>query len=350
MALLCHTVSADPVIWNFEGSTNVASQVPAGISASNASFGSGLNNIQYTTGFSGGLAYEAKGWTNQNSQNADDYIEFCITNNSGSSFTIDQFSFNENRSATGVSMYDIEYSIDMGSSMSIGSGSIPDNTSWRSHNFTLSIDLANGSEICIKIFGYDAENGGSTWKFDNVNINSNVVLPVDISSFNATSNETSSDLSWTTASEINNDYFEVEHSADNYNFESIGYVKGVGNSTINNHYEFRHKYPSSTTNYYRLKQYDLDGQYNYSDIIASKWKQTKNQSFQLYPTVVTDEFSLQFDGNKAKISIHNLNGETLYQSDINNQSTINVYDLPKGTYIFSINIDDQIYVDKFIKS
>jgi hypothetical protein len=75
-------------------------------------------------------------------------------------------------------------------------------------------------------------------------------------------------LSWTTESEHNNDYFNIEKTLDGNIFENIGYIKGAGNSTQSTTYSFTDYNSNGDINYYRLKQTDYDGKFIYSDLIS----------------------------------------------------------------------------------
>ena len=90
-------------------------------------------------------------------------------------------------------------------------------------------------------------------------------LPVTIVSFKAKVSGNKVSCEWETASEINNDYFTVERSADGIQFASIGSVKGAGNSTTPKYYQFTDEFPLSGNSYYRLRQKDFDGTYTYSE-------------------------------------------------------------------------------------
>lgn len=86
-------------------------------------------------------------------------------------------------------------------------------------------------------------------------------LPIELLSFTAEWNaENDAVLQWTTASEINNDYFQVDRSADGTNWEVLGRIEGVGNSTSLQKYLFVDEHPTFGISYYRLTQIDLDGQ------------------------------------------------------------------------------------------
>lgn len=93
-------------------------------------------------------------------------------------------------------------------------------------------------------------------------------LPVEFLEFTATLENDEIVLKWITATEVNNDFFEVERSDDGVNFYSIGTVNsnGDGNSTEIQNYEFIDNKPLVGSSFYRLKQVDFDGEFDYSEI------------------------------------------------------------------------------------
>ena len=93
-------------------------------------------------------------------------------------------------------------------------------------------------------------------------------LPITLLDFHATNRERDVQLNWSTASEINNDFFTVERSADGDNWKELGQIPGAGNSTSVNEYRLSDNQPLNGISYYRLKQTDYDGQYAYFDPIA----------------------------------------------------------------------------------
>lgn len=96
------------------------------------------------------------------------------------------------------------------------------------------------------------------------------LLPVELTSFTAQVTSSNVNLSWTTATEINNLGFEIERSVDNKNFITVGFVKGSGTVTEPKSYLFKDNYSvkGTQTVYYRLKQVDYNGTYDYSDAIS----------------------------------------------------------------------------------
>ncbi len=84
-------------------------------------------------------------------------------------------------------------------------------------------------------------------------------LPVTLTSFDGEMIDGEANLWWETASEINNDFFEIQRSADGETYEVIGIVKGSGTTTTAQSYSFVDRNPFFGSNYYRLRQVDFDG-------------------------------------------------------------------------------------------
>lgn len=104
-------------------------------------------------------------------------------------------------------------------------------------------------------------------------------LPVEFTKFTATlAGNKSVKLNWTTATEKNNDYFSVEKSSNGLSFSEIGKQKGAGNSSSEKNYEFTDDSPSGGVAYYRIKQTDFDGKFDYSDIVAVSYEKKADGS------------------------------------------------------------------------
>jgi hypothetical protein len=128
-------------------------------------------------------------------------------------------------------------------------------------------------------------------------------LPLTLLAFNAELNDKEEvDLDWVTATEINNDFFTIEKSANGKDFEPFGYVDGAGNSTTVLYYQAVDLHPFQGITYYRLKQTDFDGQFSYSDIRAVKRVKAETPLFQVFPNPATEMFYVKFEavtGNQA---------------------------------------------------
>lgn len=115
----------------------------------------------------------------------------------------------------------------------------------------------------------------------------NSTLPIKLLSFNATFYNNHVVLDWSTASEIDNDYFTIEISSDGVNFEILNIVNGAGNSNSVLNYETIDNNPLEGTSYYRLKQTDYDGKFEYSSLVAVKvHKEVISQAMNVYPNPV----------------------------------------------------------------
>ncbi|MFS8083447.1 MAG: hypothetical protein ACMG51_08350, partial [Ginsengibacter sp.] len=94
-----------------------------------------------------------------------------------------------------------------------------------------------------------------------------VSLPVTITNFDGVLQNGNALLTWSTATEINNKGFELQKSMDGQTFTDIGFMAGHGNSSQVHNYSYTDEKVLSGSNYYRLKQIDMDGRFTYSSII-----------------------------------------------------------------------------------
>ena len=97
---------------------------------------------------------------------------------------------------------------------------------------------------------------------------SSLSLPVELTYFGGKRSAKNVLLNWQTATETNNEGFDIQHSTNGRDWTSIGWQAGAGSSLEKQDYTFLHEKAVSGTNYYRLKQIDFDGQFDYSDIAA----------------------------------------------------------------------------------
>jgi len=95
-----------------------------------------------------------------------------------------------------------------------------------------------------------------------------VSLPIELLYFKGKTAGEYNLLCWSTATEINNDYFTIEKSYDGYVFRVVDHLEGAGYSTHELYYEYHDYHLQPFITYYRLKQTDYDGKYKYADIIS----------------------------------------------------------------------------------
>jgi len=168
----------------------------------------------------------------------------------------------------------------------------------------------------------------------------NVVLPVELISFNGKVINNTVHLAWKTASEIENSHFEIERSPDGKNFKGIGKVKGNGTTLEAQYYSFEDKTFSKGLNYYRLKQIDFDGDYEYSEIVVLRSEQGKEQIF--FSPNPTNIGQVRFSYNsprygKLHTQVLDLSGKVLLDYDLqvvegNNTLELDLNTLSKGMY------------------
>jgi hypothetical protein len=148
-------------------------------------------------------------------------------------------------------------------------------------------------------------------------------LPVDLMHFDVHAmNSHEASLHWATASEINNSQFNVERSYDGRTFEVVGEVAGNSNSQHLIEYSYSDETiaPLENTVFYRLKQLDFDGAFEYSDIRVVRFDEVgRGIDFSSYPNPITNEFNVMVsipNGEAYQISITNLQGANVYHENI----------------------------------
>jgi hypothetical protein len=187
-------------------------------------------------------------------------------------------------------------------------------------------------------------------------------LPVKLVYFKASLNNKYVDLSWTTASEINNDFFTVERSSDAMHFEEILKKQGAGNSTSTLYYTATDLNPITGYSYYRLKQTDYDGHFSYSKIetVDNKNKEEAELKItQISPIPFQDHFQLFFNTKSkgiVEIQLTNSFGQVVSKDRIEAAEGINQFDyagkkeLPEGIYFINLIYNGEKISQKIIKS
>lgn len=146
--------------------------------------------------------------------------------------------------------------------------------------------------------------------------NGYILLPVKITDFTASLSGSSVKLRWQTSLEVNNDHFEIQRSAGNADFKTIGMVRGAGNSTLLQNYSFTDGTPGNGTNYYRLKQVDIDNRESYSVVLPVKM-QTSETAFAVYPNPINDAFTIRIQAEQntpVSVTMTDLSGKLLFKT------------------------------------
>ena len=173
------------------------------------------------------------------------------------------------------------------------------------------------------------------------------------------------ELLWITSMEINSDYFAIERTLDvNRGFEEVGTVEAAGNSAEELVYTFDdYDIYESGVYYYRLRQVDLDGAYEYSKVIAIEvefdGEQEQEIALGVYPNPAYSMINVDVTVKKDAIfegGFYDAIGQLVMKIDGQNlepgktSMQVDIDDLPVGTYLLRVQIDDQVIFEKVAKA
>jgi hypothetical protein len=138
-------------------------------------------------------------------------------------------------------------------------------------NWTANTRPAGVTQTMNVVRFYGDANLGLAGGVSGVLLRSNLppVVPVELTSFTAVALNGTVTLEWTTATEVNNKGFDVERSSDNQNFSVIGFVNGFGTTTEGKSYSFSDAGLAEGKYFYRLRQIDYNGDFEYSPVIEA---------------------------------------------------------------------------------
>ena len=189
-----------------------------------------------------------------------------------------------------------------------------------------------------------------TWLFDHMawmdanisSISSEVcsVLPVTFKEIEAKEVERSAvRVSWSTSEEVRNDYFEVERSADAHHFQPLGKVKGKGDTSVEQHYDFLDTNPLPGTAYYRIRQVDFDGTVSFSGM--KPVTRAGNEPANLFPNPAQDLVVLQNVQSGAVILIRDTSGRIVKRATATGkQVEVATGSLRPGSYVLTVTGPD----------
>ncbi len=172
-------------------------------------------------------------------------------------------------------------------------------------------------------------------------------LPVTWLRFNGATDGAHHTLNWATASEINNDYFELERSIDGHNFTTIAVVEGAGNSVTELSYQYVDKLAPAGRVYYRVKQVDFNGKFEYAPEVVTLIREEAEDTrmdFMLYPNP-SNQGSVRiqisdFEAEMVIISVADMSGKILNRKanwiDEQGISDFISCDYQPGVYIVSV--------------
>ncbi|MGQ9799077.1 MAG: T9SS type A sorting domain-containing protein [Ignavibacterium sp.] len=217
---------------------------------------------------------------------------------------------------------------------------------------TLPTDVAN---LKLALFFNGNSFNIDYWYIDDIELT--YVIPLELTSFNARAIEDKVELIWNTATETNNQGFEIERS-NGGQFEKVGFVAGFGTTTENKSYSFIDKNVKVGKYTYRLKQIDFDGKIEYSQVVEVEvnppltFGTEQNYPNPFNPSTLI-KYSIARDVN-VNISIYNTIGEKVetlvngFQQARRYKVNFNAGNLTSGVYFYTIEAGDYKAVKKML--
>jgi hypothetical protein len=173
------------------------------------------------------------------------------------------------------------------------------------------------------------------------------IVPVELTSFNAVLNNDVVNLNWTTATEVNNQGFEIQRKLDEYEWMTIGFKEGNGTTTEPKNYSFQNNISDVKKSkiYYRLKQIDFNGDFNFSDEVEVSNFPDVYSLDQNYPNPFNPSTTIEFNLAKAgfaSLKLYDVLGKEV-AAFINgeleagpHQVSFDASNLPSGTYFYTL--------------
>lgn len=167
------------------------------------------------------------------------------------------------------------------------------------------------------------------------------LLPVEFSHFRANSKSGQVELDWGTSSESNNKGFEVQHSTDARQWQVLEFIEGVGTTSNQQNYGYWHDKPAPGVNYYRLRQVDYDGAFDFSDMVSAQLPLV--QELDVYPNPTPGEIRLiipeEAFQQEMDVEVHNAQGQLLWQTQFTAKGAHQLLqlptELPPGFYLLN---------------
>jgi hypothetical protein len=185
------------------------------------------------------------------------------------------------------------------------------------------------------------------------------IVPVELTSFAASvTNLGQVMLNWETATEINNQGFEIERRTETSEYRTVGFVEGFGTTTEQRSYSYLDQTAEQGVNYYRLKQVDFDGSFEYSDEIEVDV--TGPLTFNLdqnYPNPFNPSTNINFsipESGNVRLAVYNLVGEEVailvdgFRPAGFYEATFNASNLPSGVYLYKLQSANSVQTKKMM--
>jgi hypothetical protein len=185
------------------------------------------------------------------------------------------------------------------------------------------------------------------------------VLPIELLTFDGETLGRVNRIFWNTQSEINNDHFVLEHSADAISFSELASINAAGNGGSPSSYDYYDQHPFNGINFYRLKQVDADGSFSYSQIISLEKHADLDAVPLIYPNPTTGIFNVGLFASedcKVEIEVFNNVGQQIQSMQMemhpgDNNFPVDLITFDRGVYTVKIRACDigKVFTQKIVK-
>ncbi len=195
------------------------------------------------------------------------------------------------------------------------------------------------------------------WYVDDFTVEDLGIVPVELTSFNATANINNVILNWSTATETNNKGFEIQRK-NNSEFEKVGFINGKGTTSKTNSYTYTDNNLSNGKYIYRLKQIDFDGSFNYSkEVEVNVLNPVKYSLEQNFPNPFNPTTNITYqvaEAGNVSIKVYDLVGNEVavllndFKNPGNYSLTFNASNMASGVYFYTMKTNNFLMTKKLI--
>ena len=315
--------------------------VNSNITAPGIGRSAGINGLDATD------RYNANGW-NSNDIDLNNYFTFTLTPNAGRRINFSSFVYTGQKGTDGPDMFAFRSSAD-GFANNIGvateTGTTISLTAAPYQNITLG--------ITFRFYAWNAKTPLKDYSINNFTFNGTVALPIELLSFSGKVEKLTTRLFFSTATEVDNDYFSIERSTNSRDFSEIGQVKGAGTSYVPQAYTYTDANPLPGKNYYRLRQVDFDGRFSYSPVITATFGEAHQMTLAPLPATQTLNIQFQTPSNEGgSWQVFDMSGRRLLSGEILAETVeqpVNIAKLPVGAYVLRLMVGQEVMVEQFWK-
>jgi hypothetical protein len=354
------------IAWDFNGATGdetviAPTTADPHLTVSAISRGAGVNAAALTN------AYSANSWGAVNLTDAiaaNEYFQFSLQVNANYQVSLATLNANFRRSGTGPNALQWQYSLDGFASPGINIGTAISYTGTATNgdaqapvNLTGISSLQNlpaGTIITIRLYGWGASALSGSFALGRLTGNdlavggTNIVVPVQLTSFNGYNEGRFNQLRWSTATELNNLGFEVQCSATGIQYSPVGFIPSLaqgGNSNTPLYYSFRDTVRGGSQQYYRLRQVDIDRHSKLSPVLLLKSEKPLQFTIDaLFPMPAIDKLNVSVQApvkDRATVIVMDLSGRIMLSKKVpvetgNNIVSIDISRLNKGVYVMKL--------------